>query len=312
MLSRKAIVDRAIQFQNPERAPVWALGSHIGLSDVLTYDLSLPDSNDPRLSEWGFRRQRRLAGGWSVPKVPVLPDWRQVDAYRAPALDFRRRFARIEQARRVCGDRYRLARLGLSGYSVYSALRGPVLSGEDYLRDTDRFIEFMLLIMDFESSMFEMIARMGFHGIEFTDNWRPTPDSRMTLSLWRRVLRDLYHKQIRQARDQGLHVWFTLSMEDVEFFGDLYEMGVNVIRVEHPAQMEVAQFGRNLHGRVCFAARLDELYDKNDVEGSERLIRNVYECLGALTGGFIATVGANADPDVLRGIYDIAREFKGL
>ena len=312
MLSRKALVERAIQFKNPDRAPVWTLGSHIGLSDILTYDLSLSDPNDPRLSDWGFRRQRRLAGGWVVPQEPVLPDWRQVDAYHVPPHDFKRRFARIEQARKVCGDRYRLARLGLSGFSIYSALRGSVLSGEDYLRDTDRFLEFMMIIMDFETSMFEMIARMGFHGIEFTDNWRPTKDSRMQLSLWRCVMRDLYAKQIRLARDQGLHVWFTLSMEDVEFFNDLYELGVHVIRVEHPAQMEVAQFGRSLHGRLCFAARVDELYDKNDPETSARLIRNVYECLGSLTGGFIATIGANADPETLRGIYDVARTFKGL
>ena len=311
-LSRKAIVDQALKFKNPSRAPVWVLGHDITRSDVLTYDLSLSDPNDPKLSEWGFRRLRRLAGGWAVPKEPVLPDWRQVDAYHTPPLDFKRRFAKMDMARRVCGDRYRLARLGLSGYAVYSALRGHILCDEDYLRDTDRFLEFMMIIMDFETSMFEMIARMGFHGIEFTDNWRVSSNSRMTLSLWRCVLRDLYAKQIGLARDQGLDVWFTLAMEDVDFFHDLYELGVNVIRVEHPGQMEVAQFGRSLHGRVSFATRLDELYDPQKPEESAKDIQRVYECLGSLTGGFIATIGANADPDTVKGIYDVARTFKGL
>lgn len=312
MLSRKALVERAIQFKNPDRAPVWSLGSRIGLSDILTYDFSLADQNNPNLSEWGFRRLRKQEGGWAIPKEPVLPDWRQVDAYHVPQLDWRRRLSRIEQARKVCGDRYRLARLGLSGYAIYSALRGSVLAGEDFLRDTDRFLEFMMNIMDFENSMFEMIARMGFHGVEFTDNWRPAPDSRMTLSLWRRVMAELYAKQIRLARDQKLQVWFSLSMEDVDFFGDLYEMGAHVIRIDKPSEMEVAQIGRNLHGRICFATRVDELYNPKDPEGSARLIRNVYECLGALTGGFIATVSANADVETLEGIHRVAQSFRGL
>ncbi len=312
MLSRKAIVDCAIHFKNPDRAPVWVLGPDITRSDILTYDLSLSDPNDPKLSEWGFRRLRRLAGGWAVPKEPVLPDWRQVDAYHTPPLDFKRRFAKIEQARRVCGDRYRLARLGLSGFAVYSALRGSVLCDEDYLRDTDRFHEFMYIIMGFETSMFEMIARMGFHGIEFTDVWRAAKNSRMTLSLWRCVMRPHYAEQIKIARDQGLHVWFTLTMEDVDFFHDLYELGANVIRVEHPGQMEVAQFGRALRGRVCFATRVDELYDPKAHEESAKDLKRVYDCLGTLTGGFIATVGANADPETVKGVYDVARTFKGL
>ncbi|MBQ5790414.1 MAG: hypothetical protein IIW01_09000 [Thermoguttaceae bacterium] len=36
MLTRKALVDHAIQFKNPERVPVWVDGDNIGLSDILT------------------------------------------------------------------------------------------------------------------------------------------------------------------------------------------------------------------------------------------------------------------------------------
>ena len=62
MLTRKALSGHAIQFKNPERVPVWVDGDNIGLSDILTYDLYLPDPNDPTLSEWGFRRVRRPDG----------------------------------------------------------------------------------------------------------------------------------------------------------------------------------------------------------------------------------------------------------
>ena len=310
-MTRQERVVKAIEFKNPDRAPVWALGPSIGLSDILTYDLSLSDPNNPKLSEWGFPRLRRRAGGWTVPEQPTLEKWVEVDAFHIPRLDFDRRFDRIKEARRVCGDRYRLARFGLSGFSVYTALRGHTLATEDYLRDPDRFTEFMLRIMDFESSMFEFVKRVGFDGVEFTDNWRLTPQSNMTLSLWRVMMRPLYQRQIEFARRYNLHVWFTLSMEDAEFFPDLIELGANVLRVEHPGQVEPAQFGRNLYGRVCLATRLDELYDPKDLKGSVDDIRASYDCFRTPNGGFIATIGASATDETLNGIYEIAQTLTG-
>ena len=310
-MTRQERVVKAIEFKNPDRAPVWALGPSIGLSDILTYDLSLSDPNNPKLSEWGFPRLRRRAGGWTVPEQPTLEKWVEVDAFHIPRLDFDRRFDRIKEARRVCGDRYRLARFGLSGFSVYTALRGHTLATEDYLRDPDRFTEFMLRIMEFESSMFEFVKRVGFHGVEFTDNWRLTPQSNMTLSLWRVMMRPLYQRQIEFARRYNLHVWFTISMEDAEFFPDLIELGANVLRVEHPGQVEPAQFGRNLYGRVCLATRLDELYDPKDLKGSVDDIRASYDCFRTPNGGFIATIGASATDETLNGIYEIAQTLTG-
>ena len=82
MLTRKAIVDKAITFKNEERVHIWVDGPNIGPSDVLTYDLSLSDPNDPRTSEWGFKRARAADGNWIVPKEGTLTAWDQVDAFR--------------------------------------------------------------------------------------------------------------------------------------------------------------------------------------------------------------------------------------
>ncbi len=307
MLTRKALVEHAIQFKNPERVPVWVDGDNIGLSDILTYDLSLSDPNDPTLSEWGFRRVRNPDGSWFVPTEPTLPEWRQVDLYQAPPQDAKRRLARVPQAARVCGDRYRLASFGLSGYSVYSALRGYDLAAVDFLIETARFMEFMELIFEFETNMFDMLARKGFHGIEFCDDWGPRKTSRITLSLWRRLLRQCYAEQFKRAKEVGLHVWFSVSAECVEFFGDLKEIGADVVRVERPSTLDVASLGRLNRGRLCFATRVDDIYGS---ENCETTIRNVRECLGVLTGGFIATIGANVAPPEIRGIYDVVKEFK--
>jgi len=307
MLTRKAMVDHVIAFKNPERVPVWVDGDYIGLSDVLTYDLSLPDPSDPTKSEWGFKRSRRPDGNWIVPIEPTLPEWKQVDVYKAPPQDLKRRLARVPAASRVCGDRYRLASLGLSGYAVYCAFRGEKLSAVDFLIETSRFMELMEVIMEFETDLFDTLARKGFHGIEFCDDWGPRKTSRMTLSMWRTLLRENYARQIKRAHEVGLDVWFSVSNECSDFFGDLKQIGAQVVRVESPIQMEVASLGRSHRGRLCFATRVDELYEESD---PYRAIREVRECLGVLTGGFIATIGAQVPPNKIREIYEIVKDFK--
>ncbi|MBQ9874386.1 MAG: hypothetical protein IJM30_07970 [Thermoguttaceae bacterium] len=312
MLTRKAIVDRAIAFKNPDRVPVWVDGSNIGLSDVLTFELSLSRQGDPRFSEWGFRRVRSREGSWLIPPEGTLTEWPKVDAFQIPAHDFDRRFARIPDAARVCGDRYRLASFGLSGFAVYSALRGTALCYDDCLRDFDRAQEFFEKIIEFETEMFDTLSRKGFHGIEFCDDWGPRKTSRLTLSLWRVLFKKYYEEEFKRAKEAGLHVWFSVSEEGAEFFGDLKEIGADVVRVENPEHMEVSPLGRRYRNRLCFAARVDELVDPESEMGTFEAIRSLRECLGVLTGGFIATVADNVPQERIKTIREMVSLLRGV
>lgn len=312
MLTSKAVVDHTITFKNPERVPVWVDGPNIGGSDVLTYDLSLsnPDPAKRQLSDWGFRRLRSRDGAWVIPPEGVLTAWKQCDEYKFPSLDLSRRFSRVQLAAKVCGDRYRLATLGLSGYAVYCALRGAATCYDDCLRDSDRFEEFFEQILEFESGMFSSVARKGFHGIEFCDDWGPRKTSRITLSLWRVLFKEYYRKQIRRAKEENLHIWFSIPTESVDFIDDLREIGVDVIRLNNPEKLEIAELGRRYRNKLCFATRVDKFYNPKDPETSKKHIGYLRECLGVLTGGFIATVADNVPSDTIQGIARIAASFK--
>jgi len=309
MSSRRTIVERTIKLQNTGRTPVRILGPRIGLSDILTYDISLSKPDDPSVSEWGFERVRRPDGGWVVPTEPHLPTWEEVDAYQVPKPDLARRFARMPEARKAVGDRYCLARFGLSGHATYIALRGAVLGWEDCLRDTERFRELSEHIMNFETELFSSLKDLNFQGVEFTDMWSSIPGQMMRVPLWKRVLGDLYQQQIEAAQNFGLDVWFSIPKCDNYFFGVLVSLGVQVLTIEHTELTEVSKIENELHGKVCFATRVDKLYDKDDLEESERRIRDVYECLRAIDGGFIATIGANAKQDEIVGISQIVKKL---
>ncbi|MDO5553573.1 MAG: uroporphyrinogen decarboxylase family protein [Planctomycetia bacterium] len=294
-MSRKSEVDRAIGFQGPSRIPIWVDGGNLRNSDVLTYDLSMGDEDNPRLSEWGFERLRSPSGDWLIPKAATLPEWQDVDAYQAPPMNSARRLAGIAKAATVCGDRYRIASFGMSGFSIYRALRGAELSAVDFLIESDRFIELMELIFDFEVAFFDLLSRKGFHAIEFCDDWGDRATSRVTLSLWRTMLKAYYARQFRRAKESGLHVWFSTPSQCAEFFGDLKEIGADVVRVDAPYDVELASLGRAFRGKLCFAVRLDEIVGETNDDLS--LVQHIYECLATKDGGFIATVadGVNAD-----------------
>lgn len=312
MLTSKAIVEHTIKFKNPDRIPIWVDGPNIGESDVLTYDLSLSnlDPEKRKLSDWGFRRLRTREGNWVVPPEGTLTNWKQVDAYKFPPLDLPRRFSRVGLAAKVCGDRYRLATMGLSGYAIYCALRGVKTCYDDCLRDSDRFEEFFEKILVYETEMFSAIARKGFHGIEFCDDWGPRKTSRITLSLWRVLFKEYYRKQIARAKEESLQVWFSIPSECLEFLDDLQELGVDVVRIENPESLEIAELGRQHRNKICFATRVDKFYNPKDLDASYENINNLRECLGVLTGGFIATVADNVPQDHIHGIRKIVSQFK--
>ncbi len=308
MPTRKSTVDRAILFRNPDRVPVWVDSDNIKHSDVLTYDLSLSDVDNPQKSEWGFARTKSKSGSWIVPTEPTLPEWKQVDLLQIPTMDAPRRLGGIVQMAQVCEDRYRIASFGLSGYSIYSALRGAELSTVDFLVETDRFVELMEYIFEFESDMFDLLMRKGFHAVEFCDDWGPRKTSRITLSMWRCLLKRHYAREFKLAKESGLHIWFRTSSESSEFFGDLKEIGVDVIRIEEPYKMELSEIGRLHRGKICFAVRLDELIT-DDKNAEEEMITHLFDCLGTPYGGFIATIADNVPEKKITRIAKIASQL---
>lgn len=288
MWSRKALVQRAINFKGQSRIPLWASGAPIDSSDVFTYDLSLPDPDDPKKSEWGFARVKTPEGTWIVPEEPVLPSWKDVDAYEIPAPDLVRRFSGIPEAAKNCDDRYRLCSMGLTGFCVYRALRGAKHSIDDCLIEPERFVELMGKIFEFERCFVDLLARKGFHGVEFTDDWLDRQTTRLTPSLWRKLLKDRYANLFHSVKQVGLDVWMSLSPYCGEFISDLSEIGVNVIRVDSPFQMEISNWGRNNRGKVAFAIRLDEMLRGGTVPAGD--LNQLLNCFSLNGNGFVAVL----------------------
>ena len=217
MHSRRETVDRAIEFRDPERVPIVFWNRDQSDGDVMLYHLSLgePGDGDPSVNawdwsanEWGYRLESLDDGTMGHPIEAFWPDLPAGRGRPGPAACARRTaWRRVPAFFDECGDRYRLASLDLSGFTVYTLLRGF----ENACRisvEPERFGTSMDLIFDFECDLIDMAARHGFHGIHFADDWGTQSGLMISPELWRSCSSPATAGSSTCAHELGLDVWF--------------------------------------------------------------------------------------------------------
>ena len=169
---------RAIEFRSPDRIPIVFWNRDQAAGDVMLYHLSLGMPGDGSVNawdwsvnEWGYVLEKLGDGTMGHPVAAVYPELPRADAIRVPALREAERMSAVPAFLAACGSRYRLASLDLSGFTVYTLLRGFAAAMQDFLLEPEGFAALMDRIVDFECELMRLAARHGFHGIHFADDW---------------------------------------------------------------------------------------------------------------------------------------------
>jgi hypothetical protein len=292
MTSRKTIVDQAISFQNPPRIPLWFVNADQTAGDAMVYHLSLNEEDDSGDNEWGYHLEKLDDGTMGHPTSPHLPDWRSGDYFTRPPVREADRMARLPAFLDECEDRYRLASLDLSGFTVYTLLRGFENSMMDFLVEPERFAWLMELIVDFECDMMALVARRGFHGIHFADDWGTQNGLMIAPPLWRKLFKPYYRRQFARAHELGLHVWFHCCGNFAEIAPDFHEIGVDVLNISQPNVVDLPPLAARLRGQQCFLMPIS--YQTVSISGTAAEIyaeaQRLYDLLGTPRGGFIGYV----------------------
>jgi len=292
MTSRKELVRRAIDFQSPSRIPIWFVNCDQTEGDAMVYHLSLAGEDDPQVNEWGYRLVSLDDGTMGHPTEACLPDWDAAGQFQAPAVREDERMAALPAFLDECGDRYRLASLDLSGFTVYTFLRGFENSMMDFLAEPKRFAWLMGLITDFECEMATLAARRGFDGLHFADDWGTQTGLMISPDLWRKLFKPRYQRQFAHCHELGLDVWYHCCGDFTQIAEDFHQIGVDVLNVAQPNVVDVEAVGRRLRGRQCFLMPIS--YQTVSISGSTDEIhaeaRRLYRQLGTERGGFIGYV----------------------
>jgi uroporphyrinogen decarboxylase len=299
MTRRKQIVDQAIAFQHPPRIPIVFWNRDQDQGDVMLYHLSLGQPGDGSgnnwdwsTNEWGYTLVKLDDGTMGHPVAPCLPDWQSAARFSPPGLREAERTAGVPAFLDRCGDRYRLASLDLSGFTVYTLLRGFENSMVDFLAEPEQAERLMDQIIDFECDQMALAARHGFHGIHFADDWGTQSGLMVSPGLWRKMFKPRYRRQFARAHELGLHVWYHCCGNFAEIAADFHEIGVDVLNIAQPNVMDMAAVGARLRGIQCFMMPIS--YQTVSISGTPEEIhaeaRRLHDLLAADAGGFIGYV----------------------
>jgi uroporphyrinogen decarboxylase len=298
-LTRQKTVEQAIRFERPPRVPVVFWNCDQTEGDVLLYHLSLGVEGDGSVNawdwsvnEWGYRLESLDDGTMGHPREPVYPEVPPPEAIRVPALREEERMSAVPGFFARCEDRYRLASLDLSGFTVYTLLRGYAGAMQDFLIEPEGFAALMDRIIGFECDLMRMAARRGFHGIHFADDWGTQSGLMISPAMWRQLFRPRYERQFAVAHDLGLHVWYHCCGDFLPIVEDFHEIGADVLNIAQPNVMDLAEVGRRLRGRQCFMMPIS--YQTTSISGTPQQIhaeaQRMFDLLGTPEGGFIGYV----------------------
>jgi len=288
------LVRRAIRFKNPERIPLWYVNCDQTDGDAIVYHLSLDKEGKANrgTNEWGYHLEKLGDGTMGHPTKPSLPDWETAEALRAPALRETDRMAGAAAFFDLCEDRYRLASLDLSGFTVYTLMRGFENSMTDFLVEPERSARLLDMIFDWECEVMELVARRGFHGIHFADDWGTQTGLMIAPGLWRKLFKPRYQKQFAWARQLGLDTWFHCCGNLTEIAEDFHEIGADVLNIAQPNVVDVMKVSARLRGRQCFLIPIS--YQTVSISGTTDEIyaeaKRLHDLLGTDRGGFIGYV----------------------
>jgi hypothetical protein len=292
-------VRRAIEFRRPDRLPLVFWNRDQTSGDVMLYHLSLgvPDDGSVNawnwsVNEWGYRLEKLDDGTMGHPTVPVYASLPLEDVIHVPSLREDERMSAAPGFFDLSGDRYRLASLDLSGFTVYTLLRGFAAAMEDFALDPEGFAVLMDKIVDFECDLMRMVARHGFHGIHFADDWGTQSGMMVSPRMWRELFKPRYARQFALARELGLHTWYHCCGEFLAIMEDFREIGVDVLNISQPNVNDIPEVGRRLRGRQCFMMPIS--YQTVSIQGAPQDIydeaERLFRLLAGRDGGFIGYV----------------------
>jgi hypothetical protein len=285
-------VRRAIHRQGPDYVPLLFFNQDKEQSDIVVVDVVrhfMGAAEDQ--SEWGFAWEK-LDRTMGQPLKPLLPDWGRLKSLEVPDPGDPGRFARVTGVMDEYGERYYLASLVLTGFTVMSFLRGFAELLVDLAEERPEVSLLADKVFGFEEEVIRRLPALGFHGVAFYDDWGTQENLILAPALWRRHFRERYRRQFALAHELGLEVYFHSCGYIRELVPELIEIGVDMLNLSQPNLYDILELGRSFGGRVCFVCPVS--YQTTAISGTPEEIyadvQALVEHLGGHNGGLIGYV----------------------
>jgi uroporphyrinogen decarboxylase len=294
MKSRKEQVERAVRFESPDYVPLFYFNGDRSDSDIVMIDVEQHFLGRGRdRSEWGFRWSRS-DDTMGQPGAPILVSSETIARYQKPDVMDSYRFIPGDSIRGEYGDdRYYIASLGLTGFTIMSFLRGFSELLEDFYLDPETAGRIADIVFGTEERLIEAVhLHGGYDGIAFFDDWGTQSGMIVSPELWRDFFKPRYRRQFDLCHACGLSVYFHSCGRYEPIIPDLIESGVDFLNVSQPNVYDIPELGGKYAGQVCFVCPVS--YQTTSISGSCDEIRSAVSELAdsflTPTGGLVGYV----------------------
>ncbi len=292
-MGRYEQVKKTITMKNPDYVPILFFNKDREQSDIIMIDVVRHFmGTGADLSEWGFRWDR-TDKTMGQPVEEIIKTWTDLDKMLIPDPKDKSRFAHVKEHMNFYGsDRYYLASLVLTGFTVLTFLRGFTNTMEDLYLEKEKILKLADIIFGFEEGIICQLSEFGFHGVAFFDDWGTQTNLIVSPSLWRDLFKPRYKKLFDLAHRNGLDVYFHSCGYIYDIIPDFVDIGVDILNLSQPNLYDVKKLGTEYGGKLCFACPVS--YQTTSVNGTKediyRDVQDLIDNLGVYNGGLIGYV----------------------
>ncbi|MBM3189638.1 MAG: hypothetical protein FJZ90_13050 [Chloroflexi bacterium] len=293
-MSSCEVVQRAIEFQTPDRLPVrFPL---LGLNDthgVPWNNKGVGDRSKRYDYDWfGCLWERTEMSNMGQVKGHPLEDLSRAGSYRWPDPKNPLFFDGMEQHFEGSEGKYVMTGIGFFLFERMHMLHGFENTLTDLYAErqsmewlADRVVEFNLGIIE---SIHERFPS-GIHGFSFTDDWGTELATFVRPSMWDEFFRPRYQTLFDAIHSAGWHVWMHSCGKVNEIIEGLIEIGCDVINLQQPRALGIEEIGTRYRGRICFESLCDIQHTLpfRDSEAIREEARLLLQEWAVAEGGFI-------------------------
>ena len=292
MRTRREQVIAAIDFSGPDYVPIYFFNRDIDKSDVVQAGMGCQsESGDADLSEWGYRWER-VDATMGQPKRPAITRWDELDNFKAPDPCREGRFNYLSETRERYRDRFVVAGLGISGFTVMSFIAGFANLLEGFYTEREKVERLADIVFGYEIELIRRAAGFGADAVGFADDWGSQNGLFISPGLWRSFFLPRYAEQFGLARSLGMRVMFHSCGDVLEIIPDFFDAGVDILNVSQPNLYDIAALGETFGGKRCFMCPVS--YQTTSISGGPDEIRldvaSLIKHLGGKGGGLIGYV----------------------
>jgi len=330
-------VRRAIRFQGPDRVPI----SHAvlpaaqikygkALDEILTefredfgwdYMQDLPVADFPAVYKQGTNTDdfgTMWRSEWlGVCGIPIAWPLRDLDGYEEfawPGV-----FSAGPPSGRLYSghmmgfdDRWYARGAWITLFEQLQQLRGMENFLADIATESKAFYRLLDDMLDFNLRWIDKWTTLEYDGLHFADDWGGQTSLIIKPASWRRIFKPRYAEMFKRVRERGMDVWYHTDGQVRDIFGDLIEIGVEVIN----CQVRVVGhewIARNARGRVAIRTDIDRqsVMPFGSISQVREEVHQTFEACGVSQGGIVACgeVGPDVPLGNIRAMYEAFREY---